>query len=171
MLCYIPVSFHLSLKPSSCLYLQELIPNRVLEGHRNRRTPTLWVRNIMLTQLILYILFTCWLIAGFHLPSQPRPDVARIHESRNRSRSADENGNGTGKRHISAKLQPQILYHSVNASDNDSSRVVPGWQREGLFGFGVGTVYMLDRPSSLNLIVSSTPRPVNPPFLPPILIP
>ncbi|KAI3329511.1 aspartic peptidase domain-containing protein [Ustulina deusta] len=93
----------------------------------------------MLSQLITYALLT-WSIAGF-LPSQPRPDL--IGKPNKASQGAARN---TSSRHIRAALRSQILYLANNsdASLSDSSRFAPGWQREGLVGFGVGTVYMLD---------------------------
>ncbi|KAI0512915.1 aspartic peptidase domain-containing protein [Xylaria bambusicola] len=93
-------------------------------------------------KLVLHIFLICSSVVGFILPSYSRPDLTRIDKSNKSLERID----GTGSRHISAALQSQILY-SVNTSDRDSSRVAPAWQREGLAGFGVGTVYMLDRPS------------------------
>ncbi|KAI1748238.1 aspartic peptidase domain-containing protein [Xylaria castorea] len=56
-------------------------------------------------------------------------------------------GERNSSRHITAKLQTQRVDLTANASDthpSNSSRSMGGWQREGLAGFGVGTVYMLD---------------------------
>ncbi|KAI8634502.1 aspartic peptidase domain-containing protein [Xylariaceae sp. FL1651] len=48
--------------------------------------------------------------------------------------------------HIRASLQPRTVNVTSlpGALPNDTSRFSPMWQREGLVGFGAGTVYMLD---------------------------
>ncbi|KAI1349366.1 aspartic peptidase domain-containing protein [Xylaria sp. FL0043] len=93
----------------------------------------------MLIQLTIYALLA-WSIAGF-IPKQPRPDIVNIPNEVHQG--AERN---TSSRHIKADIQSHIVYLANNSdtSPGDSSRVAPGWQREGLVGFGVGTVYMLD---------------------------
>ncbi|KAI0967957.1 aspartic peptidase domain-containing protein [Xylaria arbuscula] len=93
----------------------------------------------MLSQLIVYALLT-WPIAGF-IPSQPRPPII------DKPNEVDQEGErNASSRHIRAELQSQILYLANTSSLplSDSPQVKPGWESEGLVGFGVGTVYMLD---------------------------
>lgn len=81
-----------------------------------------------------------WPIAGF-IPSGARPDIV---DGPNR---VSEGGERNSSRHITATIQTQTveLANISDAHPGDSSRSIPGWQREGLVGFGAGTVYMLDR--------------------------
>ncbi|KAI3323980.1 aspartic peptidase domain-containing protein [Xylariaceae sp. AK1471] len=93
---------------------------------------------MLLHQLIVSALLP-WCLAGF-IPSQPRPD---INERTNRTGEQREQ---SGSRHLRATLHTQtvdVANISV-AEPSNSSRSSPGWQREGLVGFGAGTVYMLD---------------------------
>ncbi|KAJ8130927.1 hypothetical protein O1611_g2699 [Lasiodiplodia mahajangana] len=93
---------------------------------------------MILSSLIIYGLFA-WPILGFS-PSRPRPPIIdrpdRVSEEEERNSS----------RHITATIQKHKI-DLANISDaypSDSSRSIPGWQREGLASFGAGTVYMLD---------------------------
>ncbi|KAI0401509.1 aspartic peptidase domain-containing protein [Xylaria palmicola] len=92
-----------------------------------------------LRPLAVFTLLT-WPTVGF-LPSGHRPDNAP---------GPDEGGNGTGQkssRHITAELKKHKvdLGNASSTGLRHSARSTPGWQREGLDSFGIGTVYMLDR--------------------------
>lgn len=93
-----------------------------------------------MNQLVICALLT-WALAGF-VPSRPRPPIS---DGPNRVSEGGRNSS----RHIAATLQTQMidLENNSDTYPSDSSRSMGGWQREGLAGFGAGTVYMLDRPS------------------------
>jgi hypothetical protein len=94
---------------------------------------------MLLHQLVISALLPCCL-AGF-IPSKPRPDINE------RTNTTGERREQSGTRHLRATLHTQtvdVANISV-AEPGNSSRSSSGWQREGLVGFGAGTVYMLDR--------------------------
>ncbi|RYC53785.1 hypothetical protein CHU98_g12425 [Xylaria longipes] len=89
----------------------------------------------MMNQLITCTLLT-WALAGY-LPSRPRPPIT------DRPGRVGDGGERNSSRHITATLQTQRVDLATNVSDahlSNSSRSMGGWQREGLAGFGAGTV-------------------------------
>ncbi|KAI0550418.1 aspartic peptidase domain-containing protein [Xylaria curta] len=95
----------------------------------------------MLMNQLVICAFLTWAFAGY-VPSQPRPPITD-----GLSRVGDGGEKDSSNQHIIATLQTQKIDLVANTSDThprNSSRYMGGWQREGLAGFGAGTVYMLD---------------------------
>ncbi|GAW26477.1 putative secreted aspartic proteinase protein [Rosellinia necatrix] len=92
----------------------------------------------MLYRLIVYALLTTR-TRSFVLKG-PRPDTA------GKVAGSSDVGKRNVSMHITASLKTQTVDLGGYSNTNlfDSSRSTPGWQREGLAGFGAGTVYMLN---------------------------